>query len=174
MQQLMICGIADNQPQLLTQMSKAILDCGGHIVDSRATVFGHTLSLNLQVTGSWDVIVKIEDLLPRLQAQYNFNLISSRTEARQIVTDVMPYGIEVIALYDPKIIYELCEFFSSRNIGVEELISQRYVPNQTNTLMYTVSMMIYIPNDDSIPQLRNEFMEFCDDLNLDAVIAPTK
>ncbi|MEK7991574.1 MAG: ACT domain-containing protein [Thiotrichaceae bacterium] len=174
MQQLMICGIAKNQPQLLTQISKAILDCGGYITDSRATVFGHTLSLNLQVTGSWDVIVKIEDSLPRLQKQYHFNLVSARTEARQIVTNVMPYAIEVIALYDPKIIYELCLFFSERNIAVEELISQRYVPSQTNTLMYTVSMMIFIPNDDSIAQLRNEFLEFCDELNLDAIIAPTK
>jgi glycine cleavage system transcriptional repressor len=174
MQQLMICGIANNQPQLLTQVSKAILECGGHITDSRATTFGHTLSLNLQVSGSWDVIVKIENLLPRLQKQYNFNYTSARTEARPIIMDVMPYAIEAIALYDPKIIYELCQFFSSRNIGIEELVSQRYVPTQTNTLMYTVSMTVYIPNDDSIAQLRNEFMEFCDDLNLDAIIAPTK
>jgi glycine cleavage system transcriptional repressor len=101
-------------------------------------------------------------------------LVSTRTEARQIVTNVMPYAIEVIALYDPKIVYELCLFFNERNIAIEELISQRYVPNQTNTLMYTVSMMIYIPNDDSIAQLRNEFLEFCDELNLDAIIAPTK
>ncbi|MCV6639349.1 ACT domain-containing protein [Candidatus Albibeggiatoa sp. nov. NOAA] len=174
MQQLMICGIADNQPQLLTQVSKAILDCGGQIIDSRATVFGHTLSLNLQVSGSWDAIVKIEGLLPRLQKQYEFNFISARMEARQIVTNVMPYAIEVIALYDPKLVYELCQFFTSRDIAIEELASQRYVPTQTNTLMYSISMTVYIPNDDSIAQLRTEFMDFCDDLNLDAIMAPVK
>jgi len=174
MQQLIICGIATHQPQLLTHVSKAILDCGGHITDSRVTVFGHALLLNLQVTGSWDVIVKIENLLPRLKTQYEFNVLSARTEAKPVVLDVMPYAIEVIALYDPKLVYELCQFFSSRNINIEELISQRYVPNQTNTLMYSIAMTVYIPKDDSIVQLRGEFMEFCDDLNLDAIMAPTK
>jgi glycine cleavage system transcriptional repressor len=174
MQQLMICGIADNQPQLLTQINKSILDCGGHITDSRATVFEHALSLNMQVMGSWDVIVKIENLLPRLQKQYNCHFISIRTGVRQIVTNVMPYAIEVIALYDPKTVYELCEFFTSREIAVEELVSQRYVPTQTNTLMYSISMTIFIPHDESMAQLRSEFMEFCDDLNLDAIMAPIK
>ncbi len=174
MQQLMICGIADNQPQLLTEVTKAIADCGGHITESRATVFSHILSLNLQVIGSWDVIVKIENLLLRLQKQYHFNFIHLRTEIRQIIADVMPYAIEVIALYDPKIIYELCQFFSSREIVIEELVSQRYVPTQTNTLMYSISMTIYIPSDESIVQLRTDFMEFCDDLNLDAIMAPVK
>ena len=174
MQQLIVCGIADNQPQLLTHISQAILDCGGYIIDSRATVFGHTLSVNLQVTGSWDVIVKIENLLPRLEKQYEFNIISARTETKPVVIDVMPYAIEVIALYDSKIIYELCQFFSSRNISIEEFNSQRYMPAQTNTLMYSITMMVYIPNNESISQLRSEFMEFCDDLNLDAIMAPTK
>lgn len=174
MQQLMICGVASNQPQVLTQISKAILESGGQITDSRATVFGHTIALNLQVMGSWDVIVKIENLLPKLQKQYDFNYVSTRTEVRQLVIDVIPYAVEVVTLYDSKITYELCQFFSSRDIGIEELVTQRYVPAQTNTLMYSISMVVLIPTDESIAQLRGEFMEFCDELNLDAIIGPTK
>jgi len=40
--------------------------------------------------------------------------------------------------------------------------------------MFSVNMSIGIPSDVHIAGLRDEFMEFCDSLNLDAVMEPIK
>ena len=40
--------------------------------------------------------------------------------------------------------------------------------------MFAVHMCLDVPADTHIATLREEFLEFCDQLNLDAVIEPLK
>ena len=40
--------------------------------------------------------------------------------------------------------------------------------------MFSLHMTISVPTDISIAAMRNEFMDFCDQLNLDAIMEPVK
>ena len=40
--------------------------------------------------------------------------------------------------------------------------------------MFSLHMTVAVPGDHSIAALRGEFMDFCDALNLDAMLAPVK
>jgi glycine cleavage system transcriptional repressor len=40
--------------------------------------------------------------------------------------------------------------------------------------MFAVQMAVNIPADTHVGRLREEFMEFCDNLNLDAIMEPIK
>ena len=40
--------------------------------------------------------------------------------------------------------------------------------------MFALHMTIGIPADTAIASVRGDFMDFCDDLNLDAMMAPVK
>jgi glycine cleavage system transcriptional repressor len=40
--------------------------------------------------------------------------------------------------------------------------------------MFSVHMTVHVPASTHISTLREEFMEFCDELNLDALIEPVK
>ena len=48
------------------------------------------------------------------------------------------------------------------------------VPACLAAAMFALHMTIGIPGDASIASVRGEFMDFCDDLNLDAMLAPVK
>jgi len=40
--------------------------------------------------------------------------------------------------------------------------------------MFTLHMIAHIPLNSSISTIRNEFTEFCDQFNLDAIMEPLK
>ena len=86
----------------------------------------------------------------------------------------MPYSVEVISIDHPGIVHDIAGFFSTREINIHELNTSRYAAAHTGTPMFAITMMIDIPASTRIATLREEFLDFCDDLNMDAVLEPIK
>lgn len=169
-----ISAIGVNRPKLIEPFIKAIRDCGCNIVDSRMTVLGDRLAMMLLLSGPWDAIAKIENSLPRLEEQLQLETIVQRTEPRKPEGGLMPYAVEVVAVDNIGIVHDITQFFAQREINVEDLYSGTYVAAHTGTQMFSLHMTIGIPTDVSIASLRGEFMEFCDQLNLDSIMEPVK
>ena len=70
--------------------------------------------------------------------------------------------------------HRLAQFFSPRGINIEEMVTNSYQAAQTGAPMYSVHIIVEIPADTHIATLREDFMDFCDAQNLDAVIEPVK
>jgi glycine cleavage system transcriptional repressor len=174
MQQLIVCATGPHRPDLLKTLSKALLDCGGNIADCYTTIMGDQMTVMMRLSGSWDAVVRVESLMPRLQTQLGLEFITKRTEVPPTSANFLPYMVEIVALYHPHIVYEITSFFASRQILVIDLIAHRYPASQTEALMFTLTLTIHIPTNLSIADLRNEFMDLCDDLNLDAMLWPVK
>ena len=87
---------------------------------------------------------------------------------------MIPYAVEVVALDQPGIVHDVANFFSRRDINVEDLYTSRYPAPHTGAPMFSLHMTVGIPADSAIAAVRGEFMDFCDDLNLDAMMAPVK
>ena len=54
------------------------------------------------------------------------------------------------------------------------MITSRYAAAHSGTPMYSVQLRVDIRSGVRISDLREDFAEFCDNLNLDAVIEPVK
>ena len=68
----------------------------------------------------------------------------------------------------------LASFFSQRGINIEDMTTATYAAAHTRTPMFSVHMSVGIPAKIHISALRDEFMDFCDAMNLDAVLEPIK
>jgi glycine cleavage system transcriptional repressor len=163
-----------NRVGLIENFTKAVRDCGCSVGDSRMTVLGDRFSMLILLTGTWDAIAKIETMLPRLETQLQVKILSQRAEPRKRHTNMMPYAIEVVAVDRQGIVHEITQFFTQREIGVEDMYSGTYAAAHTGTPMFSLHMTISVPTDVSIAGLRGEFMDFCDHLNLDAIMEPVK
>ena len=82
--------------------------------------------------------------------------------------------VEVVAADRPGVLHELAEFFASRGISLEQVNSSRYRAMQTGAEMFSAQITVGIPVKTHIAALRDDFREFCDRLNLDAIIDPMK
>lgn len=171
---LVISALGEDHPGIVNQLSKAILEQGCNIEDSRMTVLGGEFAAMLLVEGKWNTLAKIENALPELERQLSMTIISKRTGERATGRNLLPYAIDVVSLDHPGIVNNLAGFFAERDINIEDLSTSTYAAAHTGTPMFAVHMTVGIPADIHIAALREDFMDYCDALNLDAVLEPLK
>ncbi len=171
---LVISALGRDRPGIVNELSQAVLEDGCNINDSRMTVLGGEFAILLMVDGNWNTLAKLEELLPELGERLGLTVISRRTEERVPASGLLPYAVEVVAMDHPGIVHHLAGFFSQRKINIEDMVTGTYAAAHTGTTMFSVSMSVGIPTEIHIASLREEFMDFCDSLNLDAVLEPIK
>ena len=169
-----ISAVGQDRPGIVNELSRAILEYGCNIVDSRMTVLGGEFAIILMVSGHWNQIAKLESALPKFAANLGLTLNYKRTSARKAQPDLIPYDIDVVAIDHPGIVHQLTNFFSSRHINIEDLSTSSYYAAHTGAKMFTLTMIVGIPSSMSIADIRELFFTFCDDLNLDATMQPHK
>ncbi len=171
---LVISALGSDRPGIVNNLSKAILDCGCNIEDSRMTVLGGEFAVILLVSGHWSAVAKLENQMPALQKKLELTVTSKHTEPRPVRSNMVPYMVDVVAMDHPGIVHDIAEFFAARNINIEEMNSLTYPAAHTGTPMFSLNMTISIPADINIGHLRHEFTDFCDALNLDATLEPAR
>jgi glycine cleavage system transcriptional repressor len=171
---LVISALGKDRPGIVNQLSKAIYELDCNVSDSRMTVLGGEFAILLMVEGPWNLLAKLEDQVPELQDRLHLTITTRRTEERAGNANLLPYGVDVVSLDHPGIVYSLASFFSDKNINIEDMTTSSYAAAHTGTPMFSVRMSIGIPADIHIAALRDEFMDFCDSMNIDAVLEPIK
>jgi len=172
--QLVLSALGKDQPGIIDEISNSVLNCGCTIIDSRMTVLGGDFALLLQVGGNWNSLAKLETQLKSLEERLELTIISRRSSVQGSRRDLLPYGVDVVALDQPGIVHNLARFFSKRHINIQEMVTTGYAAAHSGTQMFSVHMTVNVPANIHISTLREEFMEFCDELNLDALIEPLK
>lgn len=162
------------QPDLMDKIFKTLDDYGCNVEDGRMGRLGGELALFVMFSGSWDAIAKIEAYIPKMEQALNIHINFCRTEPRKPSTPSVPYAIEVIAVNRTGLVYDISNFFSRQQIGIEDMCSGTYLASHTATEMFSLQFTISIPTGISIAALRGEFMEYCDQLNIDSIMEPVK
>ncbi len=171
---LVVSALVENSSEIIRKLSKLTKSSGCNILDSRFKVLGHELSLMLFLTGNWDAIAKIEDLLGIFAQEHHVQILTRRTTVDKPKGDAMPYAVDVVGLDHPGILLDITEFMSANNLIIQEMASNTYEASLTGAKMFSLHMMVNIPSDTSIASIRGDFIEFCDRLNLDAIMEPVK
>lgn len=172
--QLVLSALGEDRPGIIDELSRCVLDSGCMVLDSRMAVLGGDFALLLQVGGNWNNIAKLENQVAGLESRLGLTISSKRTADKSAAENMLPYGVDVVALDQPGIVHNLARFFSHRHINIQEMITSSYPAPHSGTVMFSVHMSVEIPAKTQISTLREEFMEFCEEMNLDAVIEPVK
>jgi len=171
---LVLTALGKDKPGIVDKLSMAIMDCGCNIEDSRMMVMGGEFAVMLMVAGKWNELAKLEDSISPLREKLNLTITTARTERENKNRNLIPYSVEVIAIDHPGIVHQIASFFSAREINIHELNSNRYAAAHTGTPMFSMHIVVDLPANMRISALREDFLDFCDDLNMDAIIEPLK
>lgn len=171
---LLISAFAPHPKSPLVAITKRIADCGCNLAESRVAALGLDISVQVLVQGPWDAIAKLESALTRLERDDQLRLTFYRTGPKATQPNLLPYLVEVVAADKAGILHQLAEFFVRHDISVEQLQSTRYRAMQTGADMFSAQITVGIPSNTHIAALRDDFLEFCDGLNLDAIMDPMK
>ena len=171
---LLINAYTTHPESPLLSVTRRIADSGCNLVDARLSTVGRDVSVTALATGSWDAVAKLEAMLTRLEREESLKLIWYRTGAKVVQSNLLPYIVEVVAADKPGILFQLADFFDRQGITIENLQSTRYRAMQTGAEMFSAQVTVGVPASMHIAALHDDFLEFCDHLNLDAIMDPMK
>lgn len=171
-QYLLISALAVKPIELTSLLSRSCLDNRCAIVSTQLTRHGEYSALLLQVAGNWDALARLENSLPALAQRENITLCMTRSNVHVKRSRALPYVAYVNSVYRAEIIHEICQFFLNHRIELENMACDTYQEPHTNTSMLNANFTVTLPVDTQISWLRDQFLDFAESLNLDAMIEP--
>jgi len=171
---LVITALGQDRPGLVASLTEAITQQQCSICESQMSLLGGEFAIIMLVKGQWNNIAKLEQVLPSLQENLKILIQVKQTEQRANLKSAIPYCVEVLALDNPGIVHQVTEFFFQRKINIHDMHTESFNAAHTGTNMFALNMTIEIPTGIHIPGLREDFLEFSDELNLDSLIEPFK
>jgi glycine cleavage system transcriptional repressor len=173
-QLIVISAVGSDRTGVVQDISKVILSCGGNIEESRMTTLGSEFAMLLLVSGNWHLPSRLEKELEKLGATSDLQISVKETDAKPVAADRMPYHVDVLALDQQGIVFNLAEFFATRDIEIADVATHSYAAAHTGAPMFSVQMTVNVPSSVHVAQLRDDFHDLCDNLNLDAVFEAAK
>lgn len=174
--QLAITVLGADRPDLIVELTRTIKDAKCTILESRMTELSKEFAGHLLVEGNWNHIVRLENALEGLANRFGLKIQMQRAQELEEteVDNALPYAVDIFATDQINNIHELSAFLVSRNIDIMDLSTSRYPAPFTGSPMFLAHLIVKIPAGTRIVSLRDEFLDFCDQLNLDAILEPVK
>lgn len=166
--------LVQNGADALRRLAECAANAGCNIIDARETPLGDRTAIVLLADGSWDAIVRLEQTLPRLGGQIGAEILAERVQPPVPASDRIPYAVDLSSADKPGVLSALIEFFTTRDVTIMELTARSYEAAHTGAPVFMVQMNVGLPHDMHIAGIREEFMDFCDGMNLDAILEPIK
>ena len=168
---LAVTAIGPDRAGLVRDISALVTDAGGNIHESRMIALGSEFAVLMLVGGNWHSVEKIREQLDALQSSSGLSITVRNSEQRD-ERKLAPYIVDVVSLDHEGIVMALSGFFSSRGIEIAEMNTRRYNAPHTGAPMFSVQMTVSLPPVVQVAHLRDEFLDFCDEQNLDAIMEP--
>ena len=170
---LVITALGADRPGIVNELSDVLRSNKLNIEDSRMSLLGGEFAILLLVSGTAEAVDAFVAGSSGIEDSLKMKLTVKTTETRADSQHLVPYDVDVVAIDNPGIVHNLASFFSSRQINIVDLETDRYAAPHTGTPMFSLHMTIGVPTDTTIASLRDEFMTTCDELNLDATLSST-
>ena len=135
---------------------------------------GSEFAMLMLVSGNWHTLTKLQDGLDKLSQGEDLTVAIRKTGEKAAKNDRMPYAVDIVSLDQQGIVFNLADFFASRDVEIADVATRRYSAAHTGAPMFAVQMAINVPSALPVSQLRDEFLELCNRLNLDAILEPVK
>ncbi len=167
---LILNAIGKNQLGITNAITKLCLKAKASIMDSRIANMGDECVISMLLAGSWGAIAKVETAIPNLEKKLGLHFTTRRTRLTTPEEKYLQYTVQITTIDRLGIMHELTSFFYAQGISIEDINSETYIASRTNTTMFRLSMTINIPESAHIITLREQFITYCEEKNLDAIL----
>ena len=172
--QLAITTLSNISTDFISEIIPAVTDCNCRIEEIRYSKVANVNAAHMLIDGDWNHIAKLENTLDIIQSRLNINIQKFRTEKYIEKEDFIPYSLETISLNREGILQCITTFLIERNIIINEIVGSSYKAPYNQTPLFSTKFVVLVPPEIQLLPLREEFLDFCDQLNVDAILEPIK
>lgn len=166
-QSLAITAIGADRHGIVNELTEVLLSANLNIEDSRMSVLGGEFALILLVTGDTASISDISNRKDELEQSLNLSLLIKPTSKSSRNSQLSRYHIEVEGMDNPGIVHSLARYLSEHQINIVNMQTECNHAAHTGSPMFNVYLLVDIPFDKDIEQIKEGFCLACDALNMD-------
>ncbi|MDP1771694.1 MAG: ACT domain-containing protein [Methylobacter sp.] len=172
--QLAITALGNHQINFIAEILPVVRDCKCTILEIRSSRLAQSTAAYLLISGNWNQIAKFESTLDMIQKRLDIKIHTLRPDPKDKPKECIPYSLETISLDRDNVTESITSFLFDREIEIEEITGSCYQAPYIQTSVFSTKFVILVPPQLHLLSLREEFMDFCDRLNIDAIFEPIK
>lgn len=175
--QLAITVLGSKTDGFIAEMLSAISACHCSVLEFRTTNLTEITSAYALIDGNWNHVAKLEGLLEIMRTRFQVQIIFFRPQESAPVpmhSEGVPYTLETISMEKKDLLFALTSFLLDRGIFIDEINANLHPALLFDNQIFSSRFTLLVPPDVRILSLREEFMDFCDNLNIDAILEPIK
>jgi len=172
--QLAITALSNNPVNFIAEILVLVRDSKCNILEIRSTSLAQSTAAYLLVQGNWNQIAKLENMLELIERRADIKIHTLRPDIRDKSRDCIPYSLETLSLDRDNVVESIVSFLLIREVSIEEIIASSYQAPYIQNTVFSTKFIILIPPQVHLLSLREEFLDFCDQLNIDAILEPIK
>ncbi len=167
---LVITAIGADRSGIVNELTEVLLNTGLNIEDSRMSVLGGEFAVMLLVTGDKTAVESIKQQQKSLSDSLKLNILIKPTTSDNSNNShkYTRYRITVEGMDNPGIVHKLARYLSQHSINIVNMQTDSSHAPHTGTPVFTVNILVDIPGEHNIEQVKNDFIILCDELNMDA------
>ncbi len=159
---------------MFERVISGVRECECHVKECRMTRMTGGSAGFVQVEGNWNHIARLENLLAGLAQSGHVHFHRLPDDPKSEEENVLLYVADVVARERMGVLEDLIGFFSGQGIGLQDLRCSCYRMPYDGSNICTIHMLLRIPEQVSVISLRDEFLDICEQLQVDAIFEPIK
>lgn len=172
--QLAISVLGNKTNDFIAETLTAVSSCQCSVLELRTSNLTQVTALYILMTGNWNHIAKLEALLDAIAKRLNLQITFLRPEIDNRLLEGVPYTLETISMDKKDLLFAVTSFLIEHGIVIEEITASRHQAAFFNNTVFSSKFILLVPDEVRVLSLREEFLDFCDNLNIDAILEPIK
>jgi glycine cleavage system transcriptional repressor len=172
---VVVTAVGPDRPGIASDFTGHVHAAGANLADTRMVNLRGKFALIALVEGAADVL---EDVKKRLtEAAPGIGLaieFSSPTPKKGAPPqrEGVPFRLKTYSMDQPGIVHRITSYLREHGVNVEELTTRLESAPFMGTPVFTMEILMLVPNNVSVRKLRSELEELGDTLNCDVDIDP--
>ncbi len=174
--QLIVTALGDDGSNLFERLLRSIRESECQVRECRMTRLGDSCACFLLVHGKWNHIAKLESALASIQPgeRIFYQRLEAETREEDGHADDLLYVADIVTREGSDVLDDVVVFFARHGIGIQDLRCSSYRLPYVNAMVSTIHLLLRIPPGIAVLSLRDEFLDFCEQLQVDAIFEPIK
>jgi len=176
--QLAISVLGNKTEGFIPEILSAISTCQCSVLEFITANLIELTSVYILVEGNWNHVAKLEGLLAALGDRFHVQVAFLRPEDQEQEPPVyekgVPYTLETISVEKRDLLYAVTSFLCGRGVLIDEIQASLHPAAIADNAVFSTRFTLLVPPHVRILSLREEFLDFCDGLNIDAILEPIK
>ena len=167
MKQLVISALGTDRPGLVDRLTEALADARANVADSRMVNLRGRFAIMMLVEVADDRVDDLRDRLPRVAESIGLTAFLADADADDRGRAGVPYRIRTYAMDQVGLVHRISHVLSDLNVNIEDLTTRLEHGPHTGTPLFSMDMVVTVPGDVPLRDVRGRLERLCSELNCD-------